>query len=420
MRTRPLIAVVALLITALATFGPAPTVQAAPAGCTSTSNGLVMRCDHFVPSVRLRGAIGLLGDSVLLGSSPGISNPSLPTLLGRRNWGPIRMTTALGMRTRNDGSPTGSAWSVVGGWKAAGFSPKVVAINVGANHLGDCTPASVATCRKKVDELVNRILALWPDTQVWWAKIVQIGYPSGVYTPAMLGWNAAIDAAAKARPGNMVAWDWPAALKASDIATDIGGIHPVSATQYVKRSTLIADHLTLSIRSRFLGPRATAPASSPTGGLAFIPDRATRAVYSGPLAAGADTVLDLSGIVPTDTGAVALGLTSVKPATGGHVTLYPCGTAAPKVSSLNFDAGQARSAQAIVRLDPGRRLCARASVATTVRISLQGSFVPPAAGTDTFRFLPPARLRHDNNERTNDVTFGQFITDQTNRSGNES
>ena len=385
--------VASLLTSAIAVAAPLGTVEAGPAGCVAATGGLVVSCDHFLPTLRLRGAIGLVGDSVLLGSSPGISNPSVPTLLGQQNWGPIRMTTALGMRTRNDGSPSGSAWSVVGRWKAAGFTPKVVAINVGANHLGDCTPTTVAACKKKIDELLNRIFSLWPDTQVWWAKIVQIAYPSRVYTPAMLGWNAALDAAVKARPGSVYAWNWPAALKASDIATDIGGIHPVSGTQYVKRNRLIADNLTLSIRSRFLGPRATAATSSPAGGLSFAPDRSTRIVYSGPLAAGADTVLDMSDAVPSDTGAVALGLTSSKPAGAGYVTLFPCGTTAPKVSSLNFAAGQARSAQAIVRLNPDRRLCARASVATNIRIALQGSFVPPAAGTDTFRFLTPTRLR---------------------------
>ena len=205
--------------------------------------------------------------------------------------------------------------------------------------------------------------------------------------------DAALDAAAKARPGSMVAWDWPAALKASNIVTDIGGIHPVSGPEYVKRSKLIADHLTLSIRSRFLGPRAPAATSGAVGGLAFVPDRTVRTLYSGPLAAGTEKVLDLSGSAPADTGAVALGLTTSRPVGAGYVTLYPCGTAPPKVSSINFVAGQTRSAQAIVRLNPDRRLCARASVATNIRISSQGSFVPPAPATDTFRFLAPARLR---------------------------
>lgn len=393
MRARSLLIVLAALGTTVSVVAPTPTVLAAPAGCDATPAGLVIRCQHDFPTARVRGSIGLIGDSVLLGSSPGVSTPSLPTLLAGKGWGPIRMTTALGMRTYYRNGTTSSAYHVLGGWKAAGFEPSVLAVNIGANHLGDCTPATVATCRANIDQLLTRIDALWPGATVWWSKIVQRAYPSGAYTPQMLGWNAALDQAAKARPGRLVVWDWPSALNTSGIVTDIGSIHPVSGAEYVKRSTLIANHLTATMRSTFVGPRATAAAAIGSG-LAFAPHPNARMLYDGPLTAGTTKQIGLAAVLPPGAGAVAVGITSSRPAGAGYVTLFPCGEPLPKVSSLNFTAGQARSAQAIVRLGAGGTLCARASVGVTVRIALQGTFVSDVVPTtaQTLHLLAPKRL----------------------------
>lgn len=389
-RTRALlIAVVVLACSVVA--GTTTTAFAAPAGCVANASGLVFRCDQSDPAVRLRGAIGLIGDSVLLGSAPGMSNPSLPSLLAQQQWGPVRMTTGLGMRTRNNATTVVSAYHVLGNWKAGGFNPRVVAVNIGANHLADCTPSTVATCRAEIQDVVDRVGALWPDATIWWAKVVQRAYPSGAYTAGMLGWNAALDQVAKTRPGTMVVWDWPTALNSSGIVTDIGGIHPVSGAEYVKRSTLLAAHLTATMRATYLGPRVATPGAAGPA-LAYVPDRASTVLFNGTAAAGTVIPVPLPASKVAGAGAAAVTITSSQPSGGGYVTLFPCGAAVPKVSSLNFAPGQARSAQVIVRLGTGSRICARASVTTAVRISLQGTFVTPAAGTDSLRLLPPKRL----------------------------
>ncbi|MFZ4721174.1 MAG: hypothetical protein ACOYMR_17230, partial [Ilumatobacteraceae bacterium] len=310
--------------------------------------------------------------------------------LAAKGWGPIRMTTALGMRSTWT-IPAVSAVDVIDMWKAQGVEPAVVAVNLGANYLGTCTPSTVATCLQYIDMVANRILARWPNTTIWWSKVVQRSYPSGAYTAGMLGWNAALDRAAAARPGRMIAWNWPAALAASTITTDVGGIHPSSATQYVKRSTLIVADLVSSITSKYLGPRATAPATTGSG-LAFVPDRNQRTVLDAALVAGAPRTVDLSAAVPAGTAAVAVGITATRAEGGGYVTLYPCGEAVPAVSSVNFTKGQTRSAQAIVRLGAGATLCARASAGVTARLALQGAFTSDVTGADTLRLLTPKRL----------------------------
>ena len=80
-------AAVGMAVGAVAVATTSTPVRPRPAGCRANSNGIVEFCDHFDPFVRGRGAIGLLGDSVLLGSSPGMSTPSLPTMLAGQRVG---------------------------------------------------------------------------------------------------------------------------------------------------------------------------------------------------------------------------------------------------------------------------------------------------------------------------------------------
>ena len=56
--------------------------------------------------------------------------------------------------------------------------------------------------------------------------------------------------------------------------------------------------------------------------------------------------------IPVDALAVALNVTAVSATVGGHVTVYPGGTADPGTSTINFSAGQTRANNLMVGLAP--------------------------------------------------------------------
>lgn len=384
-RARPLLfAAGALLAASVSVGSTAAIAHAAPAGCNARADGIVMACEQVVAAVGPRGSIGLVGDSVLLGSNDGMSNPGLPTLLKAAGWGPIRMTTTLGMRVRNNSNQSASAYHVLSRWKTAGFNPSVIAVNVGGNHIGDCTPSTVSRCKAQVDALLNRIAALYPTATVWWAKTLhRLCCKETGYSPGMLGWNAALDQAVAQHP-RLVVWDWPAAVSAAQppITLDFSSVHPVSGAEYVKRSKLIVADLGLRMPAHYSGPRATLPAGGPRL-LEYTPSTEPTRVYSTipsdvpQLAAGAVKRLDLSAEpgIPADAEAGAFTLTVSGAASSGSVRVSPCGSSTP-VSSIRFAKAQRVSAQVIVRFAPLRHVCIVATRNVDVELWSQGTFAP--------------------------------------------
>lgn len=67
------------------------------------------------------------------------------------------------------------------------------------------------------------------------------------------------------------------------------------------------------------------------------------------------TTIQSTGVctVPSQANAVTLNLTAIVPSEGGHITAYTTAEAAPAVSTLDFNAGQTRANDAIVRLSAG-------------------------------------------------------------------
>lgn len=381
MRRRAVVLAFSLVASLVTIAVPSVPVDAAgPPACPFT-NTTQRVCNRYT-NVGARGSIGLIGDSVLLGSSDTWSNPGLPAMLAANGFGPINLIATLGMRTRwnSDGNLSGYYW--VDRWKANGFSPSVIAINLGANMLGTCTQTNPAPCKAKIDELLDRIAYNFPLATVWWAKIVHKNYPSGTYTSAMLGWNLAMDQAAALRP-NLQVWDWPTALATANpaIAMDVGGIHPTSGTQYVKRSTLMAEHITLNMGAgRYVGPRTPLPTGDGSG-WAYAP--VTEApIYRTPLdgatfAATETRSIDLSAVESVDDAAKALAITvtATNPASNGFLTVWRCGDTRPATSNLNFSKDTMRTAQVITRITATGHLCLYSHVATDVTISIQGNFL---------------------------------------------
>ena len=90
--------------------------------------------------------------------------------------------------------------------------------------------------------------------------------------------------------------------------------------------------------------------------------------------AGTTHVVDLAADVPAGTTAVVANLTIAAPVADGFATAFPCGTAAPGTSNVNFRAGEARASAIVVGVDGDRRLCVRSSVDAHVIVDLAGYY----------------------------------------------
>jgi hypothetical protein len=136
--------------------------------------------------------------------------------------------------------------------------------------------------------------------------------------------------------------------------------------------------------SRFtpLGPSRVVDTRSGVGGTRLGP--------------GATLQVDLNGVVPSGTTAVALNATAVGASEPAFLTVFPCGPL-PGTSTINYVAGEARPNNTIVGLTGGR-FCVYSYASTDVLVDLVGSFGPtgfsyqPTAPTrvmDTRQFRPP-------------------------------
>ncbi len=386
----------ALAATAIAVVAPpAPHVDAAgtPPACPFANNNYT-RCSRNT-TVGPLGSIGLVGDSVLLGSADGMSTPSLPTMLASRGWGPINLVSSVGMWTRNTSNSNASGQYQVKRWHDYGFHPDVIAVNLGANHLGTCTVATTANCLTWINYLLDTIAQYHPNARIWWARTNHEPYGAGNgYSAGMLGWNAALDLAAASRP-HMVLWDWPTALATANppILTDPSRVHPNSGPQYVKRSTLMADHISQQMgAATYIGPRVGLPAAAgdPLGYEVLAPQVAyDSALEAEPvLAAGTITEVDIGTLAP-GTEVADVILSTSQSAGAGWLTAWRCGDTQPVVSSLNFATGTPRTAQALVRVSGGGTICVYNSAATALQVYLSGAF--SAAGPQYFTAIAPQR-----------------------------
>lgn len=112
---------------------------------------------------------------------------------------------------------------------------------------------------------------------------------------------------------------------------------------------------------------------------------------SKPLAAGQVLEVPVAGGstgVPADAKAVALNLTVTEPATAGYLRVFPCGTAMPATSNVNFAAGQTVASAVNVGVGAGGMICIYASAIAHVVVDFSGYY--PSSSTLTL--LAPERL----------------------------
>ena len=326
-----------------------------------------------------RGAIAVVGDSVMLGSAyepplvPGWG-PSLAQMLADRGWGPVKMAAGVGFQAGKmvAGNPGANMSLWLTTMRAQGFDPPVIVASMGPNDILAC--GGSVDCA--VDDIRGFVDTAGSDHEVWWAL-------QTMERPEMQqAWNQALQIVAAERP-NLTLWDWPAALASSGIQISADHTHLPGPTQYTARSALIADDVTTRMApSRHVGAEVTPPVGGasytylPANPLRLIDTRET----GGRLAAGGTLTVDLSVLAPTvvgsDAAAVAVNVTAADPGAAGYLTVWPCGSGRPLASSVNFLAGQARGAQATTLLGAGRTVCVFSNAATDVVVDLQGVFVP--------------------------------------------
>src|SRR4029079_4334320 len=100
----------------------------------------------FIETPGPRGAIAVVGDSVMLGSAyepplvPGWG-PSVARMLADRGWGPVRMAAGVGFQAGkmvpNNPGANMSQWLAT--QRAAGFDPPVIAVSMGPNDVIACS-----------------------------------------------------------------------------------------------------------------------------------------------------------------------------------------------------------------------------------------------------------------------------------------
>ena len=98
-------------------------------------------------------------------------------------------------------------------------------------------------------------------------------------------------------------------------------------------------------------------------------------------------VADRAG-VDVDAAAVVLNVTVVDPTAAGFVTVFPCGTAAPNSSSVNFGAGATVANAVVTKVGQDGLVCLYSNVTTQMVVDVNGFFL---AGVG-FQSLVPARL----------------------------
>jgi Repeat of unknown function (DUF5650)/Putative Ig domain len=132
----------------------------------------------------------------------------------------------------------------------------------------------------------------------------------------------------------------------------------------------------------------------------------------------ADSTMELTvasrGGVLANAQAVSLNITAVDAAADGFATVFPCGSAKPNASNLNYVAGRTRANAVITKVGAGGKVCIYVSSATQLIVDVNGSFpasshlvsANPARVLDT----RPSGETVDNLERAGGLRAVESIT----------
>ena len=98
----------------------------------------------------------------------------------------------------------------------------------------------------------------------------------------------------------------------------------------------------------------------------------------GKIPAGHESEIPLAGLfdIPSAPGAVAVNVTVTQPDNAGWLVAYPCGSARPLASTINFNAGDTVANLSISGLGTNGKLCLWSTAAVQVVIDTQGWYNP--------------------------------------------
>ncbi len=151
----------------------------------------------------------------------------------------------------------------------------------------------------------------------------------------------------------------------------------------------------LEVGGSITGVSETGPVSAGAGFAAVTPTRLldTRQPGGAPVAAGSVTEIVVAGRggVAADASAVVLNVTVDAPGESGFVTAYPCGTARPLASNVNYSAGRTIANAVTVGVGTGGKVCLFNSGVTDLVVDVNGGY-SSTAGAGRLSGLVPARL----------------------------
>lgn len=340
---------------------------------------------YVKPDPGPRGAVTVIGDSVMLGSvleTDGYG-PSVAQMLVDRGWGPVRVVAGVGLQA---GSVVADPGANMSKWvidrRAEGWDSPSYMVSLGPNDIGNCN--SQQRCAER--DILGLVDTIGADRQIWWSLITM-----PTQTDADV-WNRAMAAVASIRP-NLHLWDWPAAQVANGIRLAPDHVHLPNGAEYRKKSLLMADDFTtrLGASERTQGSVALPVAAGAPG--EYQPLNQVRLYDSRPMASPPGSIgISLAGKVPDGTTAVSINVTAVAgPSTpAGYLSVHPCGGPPPPTSSVNFAPGETRPNQVVVAVGATNTLCVDASTPVHFIVDLQGAFVP--SGALRLNPLAPSRL----------------------------
>lgn len=85
-------------------------------------------------------------------------------------------------------------------------------------------------------------------------------------------------------------------------------------------------------------------------------------------------VLDVGGVPGSDVSGVALNVTAARPTADGHLTVWPCASARPETSSVNFVNGVASPNAVVVPVDGTGKICVWTYARTDVLVDVSAWF----------------------------------------------
>ena len=221
------------------------------------------------------------------------------------------------------------------------------------------------------------------------SRAYAVGFdPNCIGNPARLNWGA-----------TFVLEEYYTGLMSYDDVPDYGWIGPVDNASYVAPTpptttptTPTSPVVSAPANTPGCTPSAIAtPGASSDGFTPVVPARLmdTRPGLAtvdcqfsglGIRAGGTTTELLVSGRggVPADASAVVLNVTAVEGAGAGFVTVFPCGSAKPNASNLNFVTGEAIPNAVVAKIGSGGKVCLSANVAVHLIVDVNGFFTATA------------------------------------------